>query len=297
MRNVVNSREIARLWVNQSQEYARCPASMSFHGRRFLSYSTVIVEIVDLPSHGRVYFITDDRYSVTTERHKSKVRRAIPWGATVIEVPGVATNNDSGLADYERIIHEWENEIERLIALAASHNGRAIKKINLLRQADGILEKMRQLAKLFGKEKGIPKSIHSAYEYARWQVARKRLQKESFVPVPDLSDIVAHMKKLEPENQTDNAERAGYARPALRRRFGIPTGELGGITAMRGKPKINIFVRHYNPIYRKVVSEYWGSTNWHSTCKSAADSVKRGSPGPAGVTAHARDRVFARYAR
>ena len=66
---------------------------------------------------------------------------------------------------------------------------------------------------------------------------------------------------------------------------------------MREKPKIDIFVRRYNAIYRQVVSEYWGSTMWHRTCESAALSVKRDKPGPVGITAHKADRVFARFDR
>lgn len=65
----------------------------------------------------------------------------------------------------------------------------------------------------------------------------------------------------------------------------------------REKPKIDIFVRRYNGIYRRVVSEYWGSTSIYRTCRNAAASVKRGTPGPSGVTALATDNVFARFDR
>ena len=66
---------------------------------------------------------------------------------------------------------------------------------------------------------------------------------------------------------------------------------------MREKLKIDIFVRHYNQIYRRVVSEYWGSTTKHTTCRSAAESVKRDKPGPVGITARTGDGVFARFDR
>lgn len=66
---------------------------------------------------------------------------------------------------------------------------------------------------------------------------------------------------------------------------------------LRPKPKIKIFVRRYNRIYRRKVSEYWGSTDRHDTCASAASTVKRGVPGPEGVTAHYGERVFARFDR
>lgn len=66
---------------------------------------------------------------------------------------------------------------------------------------------------------------------------------------------------------------------------------------MREKPKIDIFVRRYNAIYRRVVSEYWGSTVKHHTCRSATLSIERDKPGPVGITAHKTDRVFARFDR
>ena len=66
---------------------------------------------------------------------------------------------------------------------------------------------------------------------------------------------------------------------------------------VRERPKIDIFVRQYNAIYRRVVSEYWGSTEIYTTCRSAAESVKRDKPGPAGIVARSTDRVFARFRR
>jgi hypothetical protein len=65
---------------------------------------------------------------------------------------------------------------------------------------------------------------------------------------------------------------------------------------MRERPKIDVFVRQYNPIFRKVVSEYWGTVNGFR-CKDAAKSLKRDIPGPAGIVARSSDRVFARFRR
>ena len=64
----------------------------------------------------------------------------------------------------------------------------------------------------------------------------------------------------------------------------------------RERPKIDIFVRRYNPIFRKVVSEYWGTVN-DFRCKDAVRSIRRDVPGPAGITAWTGERVFARFRR
>ena len=66
---------------------------------------------------------------------------------------------------------------------------------------------------------------------------------------------------------------------------------------MREKIKIDIFVRRYNRIYRRVVSEYWGSTTKHATCRSAAESARRDKPGPAGIIIRTGETVFARFDR
>jgi len=62
----------------------------------------------------------------------------------------------------------------------------------------------------------------------------------------------------------------------------------------REQPKIDIFVRQFNPIYRKVVGEYWGTVNGFS-CKSAALCVKRDVVGPAGIVARTGEEVFTHF--
>ncbi len=64
----------------------------------------------------------------------------------------------------------------------------------------------------------------------------------------------------------------------------------------REKPLIDVFVRQYNPIFRKVVAEYWGTVHGFH-CKDTAGRVTRGVPGPAGIVARPTDRVFARFRR
>jgi hypothetical protein len=62
----------------------------------------------------------------------------------------------------------------------------------------------------------------------------------------------------------------------------------------REQPKIDIYVRQYNRIYRKKVGEYWGTVNGFS-CQCAVECVKRDVIGPAGVVARTGEKVFARF--
>lgn len=76
---------------------------------------------------------------------------------------------------------------------------------------------------------------------------------------------------------------------ALRR---IESAMKGKAMRRREQPKIDIFVRQYNPIYRRVVSEYWG-TVYGFICERAAQWVERDVVGPAGIVARTGEKVFA----
>ena len=73
MKTVFPSHELAHVWAHQTQSQGRCPSSMSFNGRDFYSYRTVIARILD---DGSVVIATD-RYSPTTTKHQSYVRQAV----------------------------------------------------------------------------------------------------------------------------------------------------------------------------------------------------------------------------
>lgn len=183
MRKVVASREIASLWVSQRQEHARCSASMSFHGKRFLSYSTVIAEIVET-ANGRAYFVSEATYSPTTGRHLGKVRRAIPGGSPVFMVPGVSRGTTTGLADPDRILNGWRAELISMVDNAANAS-RRVKGLQILQEADALLGRMRGVAKVLGVALNIPATISSAEEYVRWDAMCSRISREEqpvFIP-------------------------------------------------------------------------------------------------------------------
>lgn len=184
MRTRVDSWEIAKLWARQSQEHARCSSAMSFNGTCFLSYSTVIGEIVETPSGEKVYFVSEERYSNTTARHLSDVRSAAHSCGKVIEVPGVSRGNTTGLGDFGRVFDSWQCDlISKVSAVCGAR--RVDSKMRLFSEANELLAKMRNLADIFDRKDLIPDSIEDAYGYIRWKSAVKRLEDGSPAILPD----------------------------------------------------------------------------------------------------------------
>ena len=73
MKTVFKSHEIAHIWASQTQSEGRTAgSSMSFRGRDFFSYRTVIARILD---DGSIAIATK-RYSATTDKHLSSLRYA-----------------------------------------------------------------------------------------------------------------------------------------------------------------------------------------------------------------------------
>ena len=73
MKTVFPSRELAHIWISQTQSHGRCASNMKFEGKDFYSYRTVIARLLD---DGSVA-VANDRYSNTTTKHQGYVRQAV----------------------------------------------------------------------------------------------------------------------------------------------------------------------------------------------------------------------------
>lgn len=86
MRIVFKNDDIAHVWASGDQSIGRS-SSMSFNDECFNSYGTTIARRVNAtPKHRRYYVIDVATFSVTTSRHQSRVRNAIPEGEKVFLV-------------------------------------------------------------------------------------------------------------------------------------------------------------------------------------------------------------------
>lgn len=77
MKTTFKTREIAHVWAHQSAPHGKSPSALSFEGGTLLSYNTAIARIIE--HKGRKAVIINDRsFSVTTSKHQSLMRRALP---------------------------------------------------------------------------------------------------------------------------------------------------------------------------------------------------------------------------
>ena len=90
-------------WAHQSQEYAyNSSRNRSFRGRCAYSYRACIACILD----GGIYLVSSERWTVTTAKHQSEVRRAIPADSKVFLVPHMLQSEHlSELSHKENLIH------------------------------------------------------------------------------------------------------------------------------------------------------------------------------------------------
>jgi hypothetical protein len=144
-----SSDDIAFAWARQESEDGRCPASMTFEGRKFYSYATCIAEIVNYEGQ-RVVLVNKTHYSNTTTQHQYHVARAvrhIQVEVKVFEVHDIDTGTSS-LADLPKLLRGYQERAEKLLRESGSAQ-REIKRSRLIVEAYQIVVQMREVAQFF----------------------------------------------------------------------------------------------------------------------------------------------------
>ncbi len=171
------SDEIARVWAYQQSENGRCPANMSFDGAEFSSYQTVVATIVTFNGH-KAFALTQERYSQTTSAHMWQIRRGIPDGEKVFDVPDVST-------DAHRILKTWSERIKSKV-----EEGIADGNYGYIREAEKMTAAMGEFADYFGiSAKQFTTPIPSADKFLRGKRAAA-------------NKILARLRKSDPELHT-----------------------------------------------------------------------------------------------
>jgi hypothetical protein len=138
---------LPHLWAHQTQEQARnAQSTESFQGSDYYSYGTVIASIASNRKGERAYLVSDRSYSVTTSRHQTGVRMAIPAGVKEFSVPGV-NRGEHGFSDQQRIMSAWTEEVSSLLDSAGT--ARQPKKNRLILEASAVVERMREFSAFF----------------------------------------------------------------------------------------------------------------------------------------------------
>lgn len=100
MKTVFTSDEIPHLWANKSVPHGRSASALSFDGPQIMSYSTCMGLHVE--HKGKPAIIINTRsYSVTTSKHQSWIRRAIPSDVPAFWYDGEPPTYETGKTLYE----------------------------------------------------------------------------------------------------------------------------------------------------------------------------------------------------
>lgn len=144
MKTTYKSDEIAHAWFHGLSPVGTCSANMSFDGPLFLSYSTGLARKIEHKGK-RAVVINDRSFSITTSKHQSMLRRAIPSDAIVIHVngeQGTSLNASPG----EIFAYQVEKSAECL-KLAASATKRKAEREG---QAAMWLHRAQEVSDFFG---------------------------------------------------------------------------------------------------------------------------------------------------
>jgi hypothetical protein len=114
MKTVFRSAELPHIYFHQRAPHGRAPSRMSFDGPIFKSYNAVLACIH--PAHN-VVLMNNRRYSNTTAKHQSYLRRAIPGHLTAIYGPSDFVANPANfvasLMDSANDAHSAATETKR----------------------------------------------------------------------------------------------------------------------------------------------------------------------------------------
>ena len=191
MKTVFPSREIPHMWAHDTQSEARNPQSnLFFRDQTIFSYvsSFPIARFVAGPEH-RCVFFTNRSSSVTTAKHKSMVRRAIPGAFQVFEVGDVRGTAADALKYYQETVEFWLIELKladkrkqpgvykRVLEVVA----KAKEFCEFFQYSTKFCELPADLSGMLGLAKGLAQKLNRRERDAkRRKEKRERLAREKF---------------------------------------------------------------------------------------------------------------------
>lgn len=130
MTTAYNNRQCAHVWAQRNQPRGKGYGNIFFEGDVIYSYGYhfPIATWVDAPNGEAFVAFTTEGSSVTTAKHCSYVRSAIPGGVRIIRTAHPLTLAD-GVANMERIRDEHQERINQ--ALLKASRARTYKKFHL----------------------------------------------------------------------------------------------------------------------------------------------------------------------
>ena len=152
MRTTLSSHsEVAHYWANQVQGEGKA-SNLFFEGKSIFSYGRHF-EVARFASPDIVFF-NSESYSVSTSKHQSIVRRAIPAGVEVFEIDGFDN-------DHKYNIQQYIDRIKKLREKAVK--ARKNKEFHL-EQCRFNIERMERYIEIFKCISKLPRSMRGLVE-------------------------------------------------------------------------------------------------------------------------------------
>lgn len=168
MKTKFTSDEIAHIWANKSAPRGESPGAMSFAGGTFYSYGTAIARHLEFKGKHAV-LINDTSYSVTTSRHQSIVRKAIPSYASIFRIGGESRGSD--LRHEGKDIYEYA--MERAAYFKAQSEKAKGRKDSLLNESRQWLERAKSANEFFGLRRKVDEKAIERLQLATAAAERK----------------------------------------------------------------------------------------------------------------------------
>jgi hypothetical protein len=187
MKTKIKSENVAHVWANWNDELAKdysayCESSNLHMSNDVLrSYGTDIAQRVDVKGE-RIYFLSENNFSVTTSKHIHLAYSAIPNRENVFPVYGLRMSDYmsfTGANKKLRVTEQIKSYVQESGRLANSATRRRDEyyKAADIRESNNLLGKARRLNKLFGCRLKVPDSIEqTAAAIAKMEKAEKAKQ-------------------------------------------------------------------------------------------------------------------------
>jgi hypothetical protein len=193
MRTHFPSREIPHLWAHQRAEHGRSASALSFSGPAVSSYGTEIGRIVTNKAGQTAYLVNMTSYSVTTAKHQSWVRSAIPHDAIVFRCENYGRG--TSLINEPKELYRQALSQSALALESAAKRKRASTREADESSALGWLEQAKAVVKFYGlryrvDEAAIQRLVKSNQAAARRKAKeeaerQKKLERDNAEPLAD----------------------------------------------------------------------------------------------------------------
>jgi hypothetical protein len=176
MRKVFDNRQCCHVWAQQTQPEGRAP-SIFFDGATIYSYGRhfPMARFIEGRDGARAVLFTTCNYSVTTSRHKSYARNAIPSGVPVFHVPDVNARPSDIRESYK------------------ARASRAMEEAARARKPDNVARAVNQARAI----------VAEANDYAKFTGQRWRLKEPQLSP----EQIAAYRERLARLDAREKAKR------------------------------------------------------------------------------------------